>query len=199
MRCSISEDEKTHLEREILEAQRTWTRLKVQKSRMCEPVALRTRRKLRDRNAHQEQRAQLSQEETTLRRQRDATAHQRARAQLSQEESALRKQRDAIAHQRARAQLSEEELKLRKAKDAIRHKVQRRARGSHYNMAKITQAFRDSDVEVYNVGAMSEKCMYCGAYFWQSECNTHGKYTLCCKAGKVVLPPISKPPPYINR
>ena len=63
MRCSISEDEKTHLEREILEAQRTWTRLKVQKIQVCEP-----RRKLRDRNAHQEQRAQLSQEETTLRR-----------------------------------------------------------------------------------------------------------------------------------
>ena len=46
IRSTKSNDELLNLERELLEAQRTWTRLKVQKSRMCEPIASRTRRKI---------------------------------------------------------------------------------------------------------------------------------------------------------
>ena len=45
---------------------------------------------------------------------------------------------------------------------------------------------------------MDQICSYCGAFYWLREKNTHGIYQKCCHSGKVVLPAMPPPPPYVK-
>lgn len=50
-------------------------------------------------------------------------------------------------------------------------------------------------------GAANHECQYCGAIFWHNERikSNHGTitYSLCCKEGKIRIPPFKKPPEFL--
>ena len=80
--------------------------------------------------------------------------------------------------------------------------AQRRGNGETFtNQARqytLDEIHKLGDVQPHYVGRMDQKCSHCGAYFWAAECNFRNKYTSCCCEGKIKLPPIQPPPPYIK-
>ena len=48
---------------------------------------------------------------------------------------------------------------------------------------------------------MTYRCNYCNAFYWSDERNVSHpyQYTKCCNKGKIILPPISQPTPYMRR
>ncbi|CAB5190395.1 unnamed protein product [Rhizophagus irregularis] len=49
---------------------------------------------------------------------------------------------------------------------------------------------------------MDQICTYCGAKFWMNEKDKHStqnspSFAVCCAGGKVGLPPLLRPPPYL--
>ncbi|PKC04553.1 hypothetical protein RhiirA5_248029, partial [Rhizophagus irregularis] len=51
-------------------------------------------------------------------------------------------------------------------------------------------------------GRMDQICTYCGAKFWMNEKDKHStqnspSFAVCCAGGKVGLPPLLRPPPYL--
>ncbi|XP_038685799.1 uncharacterized protein LOC119985580 [Tripterygium wilfordii] len=56
-----------------------------------------------------------------------------------------------------------------------------------------------SETVTLNLGQPSYTCQFCGAIFWFSErlkssSNYHPVYSLCCRQGRIKLPPFSEPP-----
>ena len=54
----------------------------------------------------------------------------------------------------------------------------------------------------HELGRMDQICIHCGANFWMEErdqCSnqTFPSYSVCCAGGKVSLPPLLRPPPYL--
>ena len=39
--------------------------------------------------------------------------------------------------------------------------------------------------QIFACGQLSEKCRYCGALYFKLQETTTGKYTICCKEGKI--------------
>ena len=58
--------------------------------------------------------------------------------------------------------------------------------------------FNDEEIQTYYCGKMEKVCGFCGAWYWEAEKTSAGKYTACCSNGAVKLPPIRPPPPYIQ-
>ncbi|CAL1382226.1 unnamed protein product [Linum trigynum] len=60
-------------------------------------------------------------------------------------------------------------------------------------------------VEAYELGPPSCTCVFCGAVMWPEECtyatrsHTNPKFSLCCKQGKVKLPPRRNPPEFLKQ
>ena len=52
--------------------------------------------------------------------------------------------------------------------------------------------FDKQDIDVHDVGDLKVKCCHCGALFFEGERKRgkHGGYSVCCKDGKVSLPPL---------
>jgi hypothetical protein len=56
--------------------------------------------------------------------------------------------------------------------------------------------------ERLDLGSMDQTCSHCGAKFWLCEkdrnsCKFSPKFATCCASGKVRLPPVLDPPPYL--
>ena len=54
----------------------------------------------------------------------------------------------------------------------------------------------------HDLGNMDQECLHCGAKFWLHEKNQNSslsspKFAICCADGKVNLPPMLEPPPYL--
>ena len=54
----------------------------------------------------------------------------------------------------------------------------------------------------YELGIIDQICIHCGAKFWIDEKDRNSshispKFAVCCTHGKVHLPPLMKPPPYL--
>src|SRR4051812_11256754 len=68
----------------------------------------------------------------------------------------------------------------------------------------FNRASERTDMKIWNFGLPSCKCERCGAIFWYEE-RTKGKgktaptFGLCCKQGKVDLPPLREPPTYLMK
>ena len=66
--------------------------------------------------------------------------------------------------------------------------------GLHYvNHGRNASNFHEIIVPEQTCGSMTNKCIHCGAKFFNCERNSAGKYTTCCHEGKVKLPSISVP------
>uniref|UniRef100_A0A8C4SKE8 C2H2-type domain-containing protein n=1 Tax=Erpetoichthys calabaricus TaxID=27687 RepID=A0A8C4SKE8_ERPCA len=60
------------------------------------------------------------------------------------------------------------------------------------------QEYTTIHVQEHNIGLPSALCASCSALHWPAEVNKSGHYTKCCHAGKVSLPPLSKPPLFLD-
>ena len=58
--------------------------------------------------------------------------------------------------------------------------------------------FQEKDVKELDFGPMDQVCEFCGAKFWNAERNSDGTYSKCCNNGKIKLPPVRPPPPYVK-
>ena len=58
--------------------------------------------------------------------------------------------------------------------------------------------FQEKDVKELDFGPMDQVCEFCGATFWNAERNSDGTYSKCCNNGKIKLPPVRPPPPYVK-
>jgi hypothetical protein len=61
---------------------------------------------------------------------------------------------------------------------------------------------RRLEVNRHDLGNMDQTCLHCGAKFWLSEKDQNSsqsspKFAMCCAGGKVRLPPVLDPPPYL--
>ncbi|KAF7821900.1 uncharacterized protein G2W53_027355 [Senna tora] len=66
--------------------------------------------------------------------------------------------------------------------------------------------FADSkfNEEYWDIGLPTYECQFCGAMFWyeerlnRSRATKNPKFSLCCMQGKVKLPPVKKPPTFLE-
>lgn len=58
--------------------------------------------------------------------------------------------------------------------------------------------FDESLVDLHYAGRRNHTCDHCGALHWKCEANARGVYTACCNGGKVRVPDIREPPPYLK-
>jgi hypothetical protein len=49
------------------------------------------------------------------------------------------------------------------------------------------------------LGQMSYECSHCSALFFKDELNADGLITRCCKGGRITLPMMDLPPPYLHK
>src|SRR3954467_1194798 len=80
----------------------------------------------------------------------------------------------------------------------------RRLNNEHQTYYKKRQKARQGniDIERHELGRMDQICDHCGAKFWMDEKDQHSSqaspsFSVCCAGGKVSLPPLLKPPPYL--
>ena len=59
--------------------------------------------------------------------------------------------------------------------------------------------FQDFDIPIHYLGQMDQICTHCGARFWNAERTASGIYTACCGEGKISLPKVQPPPPYVKQ
>src|SRR5438046_515771 len=57
-------------------------------------------------------------------------------------------------------------------------------------------------IKCHELGRIDQICVHCGAKFWIDERNhrsnqTSPSFSICCAGGKVILPPLLKPPSYL--
>ena len=85
-----------------------------------------------------------------------------------------------------------------------REKRLNRERLSHFRKKQKTKDNRQPYVGIkrHELGRMDQVCIHCGAKFWinekdQSSSLASPSFAVCCAGGKVSLPPLLKPPPYL--
>ncbi|CAG8661536.1 18179_t:CDS:2 [Rhizophagus irregularis] len=71
---------------------------------------------------------------------------------------------------------------------------------AHYRRRQRRQ--NNISIERHDLGRMDQICTYCGAKFWMNEKDKHStqnspSFAVCCAGGKVGLPPLLRPPPYL--
>ncbi|CAO2038896.1 unnamed protein product [Urochloa humidicola] len=75
------------------------------------------------------------------------------------------------------------------------------ARDNLYFSPEHIQYLKESYPERSYYGVANHECQYCGAIFWYEERikSNHGTITssLCCKGGKIRIPPFKKPPEFL--
>ncbi|CAI0546115.1 unnamed protein product, partial [Linum tenue] len=75
---------------------------------------------------------------------------------------------------------------------------------NRYNHLRLMRSGDFPVVEVFDIGKPSYKCVYCGAIMWKEEStkatrnSNEPKFSLCCRQGKVKLPPRRQPPEVLN-
>ena len=148
--------------------------------------------------------AKASQEQKQEQRARHAASQQQSLANLSPEDQEEQRARHAASQQQSLANLSPEDQEEQRARHAasqrIYHQVQRERTPRTYKKACASTLLQisDNDVTYFDIGYMDQICSYCGAFYWLREKNTHGIYQKCCHSGKVVLPAMPPPPPYVK-
>ena len=148
--------------------------------------------------------ANVSQEQKQEQRARHAASQRQRLANLSPEDQVEQRARHAASQQQSLANLSPEDQEEQRARHAasqrIYHQVQRERAPRTYKKACTSTLFQisDNDVTYFDIGYMDQICSYCGAFYWLREKNTHRIYQKCCHSGKVVLPAMPPPPPYVK-
>ena len=67
---------------------------------------------------------------------------------------------------------------------------------------KINHSNHADSIIRHDLGGMDHTCIHCGAKFWLDERDQKSSrisptFAMCCASGKVCLPPLLKPPPYL--
>ena len=94
-----------------------------------------------------------------------------------------------------------EQRKKRLHRERQNHYIKRKK--SNYNKAGINLINgQHIDIERHKLGRMDSICIHCGAKFWIDEkdnnsSRTAPSFSVCCAGGKVILPPLLKPPLYL--
>ena len=141
----------------------------------------------------------------TTRQADNATRAAESRALMDTPTRATHRAVDAARVAVARAVEDSPTQDARRRGNAIRENA-RRSRGAVGRLEGA--ALRGDNVERLNIGRMSRICQYCNARLWTWE-GKNGlrtgqnaatvQFTLCCREGKVRLPPIPNPPNYLWR
>ena len=59
--------------------------------------------------------------------------------------------------------------------------------------------FKDNEVQIHYCGAMDVACEHCNALHFEGErTSADGKFSSCCRKGKVILPPKKEVPEYLK-
>jgi hypothetical protein len=71
----------------------------------------------------------------------------------------------------------------------------------HHQLERNNNHMIQNEVR-HELGRMDQTCIHCGAKFWMEEKINHSSqaspiFTTCCANGKVNLPPVLEPPPYL--
>jgi len=59
----------------------------------------------------------------------------------------------------------------------------------------------DNSIQIHSIGDMHYRCIHCNAFYWKDERNVSHPYiyTKCCNKGRIIIPAISQPSPYMKR
>ena len=94
--------------------------------------------------------------------------------------------------------------------DQRKKRLSRERQSHHYKRQKtqhrtginLLEEQQCINIRRHELGRMDQVCIHCGARFWMNEKNQSSSlrfpsFAVCCAGGKVNLPPLLKPPPYL--
>ena len=183
----------------------------------AEDTPTRVRRRSRDAARMAEARARERTPDRTTRQEQNAARMAEVRAGEQTPTRLARRERNAATSDATRARENSFERATRRSANASRQ-ARRRARAAQDEGA----ALRSDDVGFFDIGRMDKTYEHCHAKLWFLE-NTLGskyvvaltftyfanlirasvdsanlRFALCCAEGKVLLPAIPNPPPYLR-
>ena len=134
------------------------------------------------------------------------THSQQQRNRLENMNPEARAQHNATrsGQERNRLQNMNPEVRAQHNPTRSRQRQNNRQRSNHAQrpsngIAKVNiDDFQEKDVKELDFGPMDQVCEFCGAKFWNAERNSDGTYSKCCSHGKIKLPPVRPPPPYVK-
>jgi hypothetical protein len=159
-------------------------------------------RQEKDATCKRSKKAQENAYEKKARQEKDATRKQLKKAQENAYEKKARQEKDATRKQLKKAQENAYEKKARQEKDATRKRLKRAQENAYEKKAhqqKDTEHKRGKKLKkidateqriTHNCGSLNVICKFCGAKHFVGEKPPDGKFTSCCRKGKVAL---SKP------
>ena len=88
---------------------------------------------------------------------------------------------------------------------AARRERDRNAKSAARNRENVSSSkfyndkFKDNEVQIHYCGAMDVACEHCNALHFEGErTSADGKFSSCCRKGKVILPPKKEVPEYLK-
>ncbi|XP_062186018.1 uncharacterized protein LOC133889557 [Phragmites australis] len=93
---------------------------------------------------------------------------------------------------------------LQQKREAKRARIDNREIDEETNSQSTSANSSEVDSEIWNFGKPTYRCNYCNALLWYEErlkpkrSTTKPAFGICCKQGKINLPPHKKPPPYLE-
>nr|XP_025876435.1 uncharacterized protein LOC112936582 [Oryza sativa Japonica Group] len=108
-----------------------------------------------------------------------------------------------IYSQLKKARRAKELAKIARMKRKEQNTLKRSRKGTRTNKNVITKEIISSDSKIWNFGGPTCMCQHCHALMWHAERSLHStvkqpSFGLCCKQGKVALPPLKEQPPYLT-
>lgn len=182
------------------QSQETMDRIRVEEAdpkrkrrEMQQPEELHLRQQT-DAAAHRTSRQMQSIEQSQQRREADAEAHRISRGMELPEKSQQRREADAVAHRISREMELPEESQQRRDVDAEAHRLSyeesRELKSQRVRNEAVTATFNENAIELDYCGKMDSICVYCSSRNFPAEKPSDGKFTSCCRKGKVKLPKI---------